>query len=83
MAVEAHEMLSREKRDATEKHLSLDSLWAEISEGRMQQLMPPTDTPFMILWFPSSALAPVLLHVGHNMLGASLGTGVKVVDRIV
>ena len=74
---------SLEKHDATEQHLSLGSSWAEISEGRMQELVPLTDTPFMILWFPSSGLAPVLLHVSHNMLGANLGTGVEVVDHLV
>lgn len=70
------------KHGATEHHLSPDSSWAEISEGRMQELVSLPDTPFMILWFLSSGLAPVLLDVGYNMLSASLGTGVEVVDHI-
>lgn len=74
---------SSEKHDATEQHLSLDSSWAEISEGRMQKVVPLTDTPFMTLWFPSSGLAPVLLHISPNMLSTSLGTEVEVVDHLV
>lgn len=73
---------SLEKHDATEQHLSLGFSQA-VGEGRMQELVPPTDTPFMILWFPSSGLAPVLLHVSHDTLGASLGAGAEDVDQLV
>jgi len=70
---------SLENHDATEQHLSLDAPWAEIIEGRMQKLVPLTDTLFMILWFPSSGLASLLLHANHNTLSASLSNGVEVV----
>lgn len=74
---------SLEKHKATEQPLSPDSSWADISEGGVQELVPLTDPPFTILWFPSSDLAPILLYVSHSMLGGNLGFGVDAADYTV
>ncbi|TRZ24696.1 hypothetical protein HGM15179_002398 [Zosterops borbonicus] len=74
---------SLEKNEATEKPLSPDLSWANINEGGVQDLAPLTDTPFTILWFPPSDLAPILVYVSHSMLDGNLGFGVDVVDWMV